>query len=323
MLLRGHKKNKMKYNKYIKEGPLVSEIGLGAWQLGNNSGWQTMTEKEADELVKQALDYGINFFDTAPNYGRGSAEERLGKALRGFDREKIVINTKFGHSDSGVTNYNSNYIRESLEGSLKRLQVDYVDSLIIHSPPLAYLDGTKNDHYDILDRLVSEGKIRAYGASLDTYEEMKLLMDTTNSTVIEAFFNMLHQDAAIAFELAKEKEVRMIAKIPLDSGWLSGKYTAESTFKDIRKRWSRENIQIRAHLVDRIKEIIDAKDDLAQKAISFCLSYDAVATVIPGALNLAQLKSNVESVNHPISRELVDKIEEFYKNEVQQLKLPW
>jgi len=313
----------MKYNKYIKDGPLVSEIGLGAWQLGNNSGWQTMSEKEAEELVKRALDYGINFFDTAPNYGRGSAEERLGKALKGFDREKIVINTKFGHSDSGVTNYNSNYIRESLEGSLKRLQVDYVDSLIIHSPPLSYLDGTKNDHYDIFERLIAEGKIRAYGASLDTYEEMELLMNTTNSKVIEAFFNMLHQDASRTFELAKEKEVRIIAKIPLDSGWLSGKYTAESSFHDIRKRWSRENIQIRAHLVDRIKEILNSKDDLAQKAISFCLSYDAVATVIPGALNLGQLKSNVESVSLPISKELIEKIEEFYQNEVRQLKLPW
>lgn len=313
----------MKYNKYIKDGPLVSEIGLGAWQLGNNSGWQTMSEKEAEELVKQALDYGINFFDIAPNYGRGSAEERLGKALKGFDREKIVINTKFGHSDSGGTNYNSNYIRESLEGSLKRLQVDYVDSLIIHSPPLSYLDGNKNDHYEIFEKLIAEGKIRAYGASLDTYEEMELLMNTTNSKVIEAFFNMLHQDASRAFELAKEKEVRIIAKIPLDSGWLSGKYTAESTFQDIRKRWSRENIQIRAHLVDRIKEILNSKDDLAQKAISFCLSYDAVATVIPGTLNPGQLKSNVESVSHPISVELIEKIEEFYQNEVRQLKLPW
>ena len=313
----------MKYNKYIKDSALVSEIGLGAWQLGNNSGWQSMSEKQAIEMVEKALELGINFFDTAPNYGHGTGETRLGKGLKGVDRSKIVINTKFGHTDSGTTNYSSEYIRESLEGSLKRLQVDYVDSLIIHNPPAEYLDGTKNDHYEILERLMEEGKIRAYGASLDTYNDMKLLMETTNAKVIEAFFNILFQDASRAFAMAKEKEVGIIVKIPLDSGWLSGKYNAESTFNDIRSRWSREDIQTRARLVESIKEIVQAGDNLAQKAISFCLAYDAVSTVIPGNVNIAQLTSNVESINNPISREILEKLEAFYQNEVKQCNLPW
>ena len=313
----------MQYKKYIKDVTPVSEIGLGAWQLGNNSGWQSMSENEAIALVEKSLEYGINFFDTAPNYGRGSSEERLGKALKGIERNKIVINTKFGHTDSGKTNYDSGYIRESLEGSLKRLQVDYVDSIIIHSPPNEYLDGTKNDHYEIFERLIDEGKIKAYGASLDTYETMQLLMNTTNAGVIEAFFNILHQDSARAFGLAKEKGVAIIAKIPLDSGWLSGKYNAESTFQDIRKRWSKQDIQTRARLVDKVKEIVHAEDNLAQKAISFCLGYEAVSTVIPGNINIHQLKTNVESINNPISRETIKKLEEFYLNEVKPLHLPW
>ena len=210
-----------------------------------------------------------------------------------------------------------------MEGSLKRLQVDYVDSLIIHNPPYEYLDGNKNDHYGILERLIEEGKIKAYGASVDTYEDIKLLMNTTNAKVMEAFFNILHQDASRAFEMAIEKEVGIIVKIPLDSGWLSGKYNAESTFHDIRSRWSRQEIQTRAQLVNSVKEIADSKDDLAQKAISFCLAYDAVSTVIPGNVTIAQLTTNVESVNHPISKELVKKLEEFYLNEVKQFNLPW
>jgi len=313
----------MKYNKLINQSPAVSEIGLGAWQLGINSGWKSLEENESIDLVNKSIEYGINFFDTAPNYGNGTGEARLGKALKHVDRSKIVINTKFGHTDSGITNYKSDYIRESLEGSLKRLQVDYVDSLIIHNPPRKYLDGNKNDHYEILEKLIEEGKIKAYGASLDTYEDMKLLMESTNAEVIEAFFNILHQDVSRAFAMAKEKEVGIIAKIPLDSGWLSGKYTGESIFNDIRSRWSRKDIQTRAQLVTRVKDIIQTENNLAQKAISFCLAYDAVSTVIPGNVNTDQLKSNVESVNNPISMELVETLEEFYKNEVKDLKLPW
>lgn len=313
----------MKYNRYIKHSIKVSEIGLGAWQLGNNSGWQSMSEKEAIELVEKSIDFGINFFDTAPNYGFGTGEERLGKALKHIDRSKIVINTKFGHTDTGITNFNSNYIRESLEGSLKRLQVDYVDSLIIHNPPTSYLDGNNNDHYEILEQLIEEGKIKAYGASLDTYDDIRLFLNTTKAEVIEAYFNILHQDASRAFDMAKDKKVGIIAKIPLDSGWLSGKYNGESTFNDIRSRWSRQDIQTRAHLVKRVKDIINAKNNLAQKAISFCLAYDAVSSVIPGNVNVNQLKSNVESVNNPLTKELVKNLEKFYHSEVKDLNIPW
>jgi aryl-alcohol dehydrogenase-like predicted oxidoreductase len=313
----------MIYNKFIKNAIPVSKIGLGAWQLGVNSGWQSLTEQEAIALVEKSFDYGINFFDTAPNYGNGTGELRLGKALKRIDRSQFVINTKFGHTDTGTTNYNSDYIRESLEGSLKRLQSDYVDSLIIHNPPFEYLDGNNNDHYEILERLVEEGKIKAYGASLDTHEEMKLLMNTTHAKVIEAFFNILHQDTARAFEMAKEREVGIIVKIPLDSGWLSGKYNAESTFNDIRSRWNKQDIQTRSYLVDRIKEIVNTDNQLAQKAISFCTSYDAVSTVIPGNVNVSQLKQNVQSINNPIDKELVKRLEEFYQSEVKDLNLPW
>ena len=313
----------MKYRRYINGSIPVSEIGLGAWQLGHNSGWQSMSEHEAIQLVEKALDYGINFIDTAPNYGRGTSEERLGKALKNKDRSKIVINTKFGHTDQGTLNFSSGYIRESLEGSLRRLQVDYVDSLIIHNPPAGHYDGNKNDHYEILEKLIEEGKIRAYGASLDTYEDMKLLLETTNSKVVEAFFNMLHQDTAQGFKMAKDKEVGIIVKIPLDSGWLTGKYNAESRFTDVRKRWSKEDIETRASLVHKIAGLVGAGENLSQKAIAFCLAYDAVSTVIPGNVNMEQLTSNVHSSDHPISTELKEKLERFYQSEIKDLNLPW
>lgn len=313
----------MKYNRLVEQSTLVSEIGLGAWQLGVNSGWKGMTDEEATEMVHKAIELGVNFFDTAPNYGRGTSESRLGAALKNYDRDTIVINTKFGHTDAGKTNYSSDTLRESLEGSLRRLQVDYVDSLILHSPPFELLDGNKNDHYEILEKLKEEGKIRAYGASLDTYDQINLLLQTTQSKVIELFFNILHQDPARAFEMAKEKKVGIIVKIPLDSGWLSGKYDENSVFTDIRKRWKASDIQTRAMLVNRIKEIIHPETNLSQMAISFCLAYDAVSTVIPGNTSIQQLTNNMASVSTPVSTELVKRLEQFYEEEVKPLSLPW
>jgi aryl-alcohol dehydrogenase-like predicted oxidoreductase len=308
----------MKYNNYIKGSPKVSEIGFGAWQLGKSSDWETMSDKEATILVHKALDLGVNYFDTAPNYGYGTSEDRLGLALNDVDRSKIVINTKFGHDETGKTNFEANNIRRSLEGSLKRLKTDYVDSLIIHNPPFSYLDGNNNSHYEILDRLKEEGKIKAYGASLDTYEEMRKFISTTNGEVIEAFFNIIHQDAGKAFNLAKEKGVSIVAKIPLDSGWLSGKYNTESTFNDIRKRWSAEDIKTRALLVNKNKRLINDENDIAKTAISFCLAYDAVSTVIPGNKNIEQLIQNVDSTTKPISKILLNLLERLYIQEIEK-----
>lgn len=313
----------MKYKKYIKDSINISEIGLGAWQLGQNSGWKSMTEIEAVKLVHKSLDFGINFFVTAPNYGHGTGEIRLGKALHNQDRSKIVINTKFGHTHTGTLNFHSDYIRESLEGSLKRLQVDYVDSLIFHNPPSQYFDGNKNDHYEILEKLIDEGKIKAYGASLDTFDDMKLLMDTTNSKVIEAFFNIIHQDTSRGFDMAKNKEIGIIVKIPLDSGWLSGKYNAESRFDDIRGRWSKEDIKTRANLVNKIKTLVGPEENLAQIAIAFCLAYEAVSTVIPGNMNIEQLTNNVKSTGMVMPKGLIEKLEYLYQSEIKELKLPW
>lgn len=313
----------MKYNRYTDHSPFVSEIGFGSWQLGINSGWKGMSEEEAIEMVQTSIDNGVNFFDTAPNYGLGTSELRLGKALKNYDRTKLVINTKFGHTDSGELNFSSEYIRDSIDGSLRRLQTDYIDSVIIHNPPLKYLDGRKNAHYDILEQLKRAGKIRAYGASLDTFDEMMLFMDTTNGEVIEAFFNILHQDTARAFDIAQKKGVSIIAKVPLDSGWLSGKYNSESTFTDIRSRWSKKDIETRAALVDRVRDIIPIDYSLIHAANSFCLAYDVISTVIPGNTSIAQLENNLESIKNPLSIELVLELETFYKNEVKDLNLPW
>jgi aryl-alcohol dehydrogenase-like predicted oxidoreductase len=185
------------------------------------------------------------------------------------------------------------------------------------------LDGTTQPHYEILARLQEEGKIRAYGASLDTYAEMERFLSTTDGTVIEAFFNILHQDTARAFATARDQGVAIIAKIPLDSGWLTGKYHASSTFQGVRSRWSAEDISLRAALVERVKEILGAPPALSQRALAFCLAFPGVSTVIPGSSSIAQLRDNLRSVEEPLPAALVARLVDFYEKEVRPLELPW
>jgi aryl-alcohol dehydrogenase-like predicted oxidoreductase len=314
----------MDYKKYIPGSPPVSVIGMGTWQLGAAADWKPLSEKDAIYMVEEALNEGVTFFDTAPNYGQGASEERLGKALSHTDRSKVILNTKFGHTVDGNIDFDPGKICRSIEGSLRRLQTDYLDSVLFHNPPAELLNGNRApEHYELLEELKAEGKILAYGASVDRYEEMKVFLDTTNGQVVEAFFNILHQDTGRAFEQAEAQGVAVIAKIPLDSGWLSWKYGLQSTFRGVRSRWSQADIEKRAALVEAVEEILAPGFRLPQAALAFCMAHDAVSTVIPGSGSLAQLRSNLRSLDKPLPPGLIRKLQLFYQEEVQPLGLPW
>jgi len=313
----------MNYRPYLQNGIAVSEMGFGAWQLGVDSGWKAVSAADAERMIHTALDHGINFFDSAPNYGHGTSEERLGRVFRRLDRDSIVVNTKFGRLDNGTVDFSADKIRPSIERSLKRLQIDCLDSVIIHSPPSELLDGNKTDIYEILERLQDEGKIKAYGASIDFAAEITTLLETTNARVIQSFFNILHQDCKGVFDLVQRHGAAVIAKIPFDSGWLTGKYTATSEFEGVRARWSREDIATRSALVDRVKSIVGGEAELMPAALSFCTAFDAVSTVIPGAITEAQLKSNIAAIQQSMSPAMRAELEAFYEDEVRALALPW
>jgi aryl-alcohol dehydrogenase-like predicted oxidoreductase len=159
-------------------GITVSAIGLGAWQLRSYE-WANTDEAEALQIVQTALDLGCDFFDTAPSYGGGRSEELLGKALKGR-RHDLTICTKFGRTTARQPQFDVAYVRSSLEDSLKRLQTDYVDILVLHSPPRELLDGATAPHYAVLEQLKAEGKLRVYGVSVDTREEIQTLLTTTD-----------------------------------------------------------------------------------------------------------------------------------------------
>jgi aryl-alcohol dehydrogenase-like predicted oxidoreductase len=311
----------MKNRPYGTTGKFVSEIGFGAWQLGNKTDWGNMNDDEAIRLVKEAMDRGVNFFDTAPGYGFGKSEELLGKALKG-KRNEVIINTKFGHDSMGREDFSSGRIRQAVEDSLKRLQTDYVDSILLHSPSFELLNG-KQSHYDIFEKLKTEGKILSYGASVDSSNEMFELMNNTNAGIIEVMFNIFYQEPSAAFKKAQEKNIGIIIKVPLDSGWLSGKYNSDSKFQGVRSRWTMETIKQRTDLLKKIGFITDDTTTMVQSALRFILAYNEVSTVIPGAKNLQQLKENISASDAIMPKECLGKLKELWEKEIKHSKFYW
>ena len=303
-----------------KTGIEVSEVGFGAWQLGNTRE-DGSTGQDAVKLVQKAIELGCNFFDTAPNYAGGKSEENLGKALKN-KRENVVINSKFGHSPDGVIDFDSSLIRDSVEGSLKRLQTDHLDSVLLHNPDFEILEG-KTDHFDILAELKAEGKIKAYGASVDTSKEIFALLNNTDAEVIEIMFNIFHQEPREAFAEANKKGVGLIVKVPLDSGWLTGKYDSNSSFTGIRERWSEAEIKRRGELVEDIREIKAEDTSMVHEAISFILSYSEISTVIPGVRNTKQLTHNLAARDLRMDEAKLKKYEKLYNDKIKDNPLNW
>jgi aryl-alcohol dehydrogenase-like predicted oxidoreductase len=159
----------MKLRPFGDTGMNVSEIGLGAWQLANPE-WGISDKKEALNIVQKSLEAGCNFFDTAPSYGRGVSEELIGQVLKSV-RKDIIICTKFGHTAEGVTDFSPPAIRPSIEASLRRLQTDYLDIVLMHNPPREMMDGRVAMQYEEFEKLKAEGVIREYGISLDWQAE--------------------------------------------------------------------------------------------------------------------------------------------------------
>ncbi|RDI90885.1 aldo/keto reductase [Thermosipho africanus Ob7] len=312
----------MNYRKYGKSEKLVSEIGFGAWQLGNEKDWDGPKYEEAINLVHTAVELGCNFFDTAPNYAEGKSEMILGEALKDFNREKIVINTKVGHVPGLENGFDPYVIQKTIENSLKKLKTDYLDSVILHNPPLELLD-QKSEQFKVLEKMKSEGLIKAYGASLDFSKEVDRLIERTYSEVVEILFNIFFQDVRKSFNKLKEKEYAVIVKVPLDSGWLTGKHNKNSRFTGIRSRWSVNDIERRAMLVEKVRKIKGENVSMVHEALSFILSYDAISTIAVGSKNIEQLKENLKASDIKMDIEKVKKYEELYDNEIAPNPLPW
>ncbi|KHE71631.1 aldo/keto reductase [Halobacillus sp. BBL2006] len=311
----------MKKRSLGNTGIQVSEVGFGAWQLGNEKDWGKMTDDEAIHLVSTAMDAGSNFFDTAPNYGAGKSEELLGKAFKG-KRDQVVISSKCGHASNGEQTFEPDKMISSVEDSLRRLQTDYLDSLLLHNPPFSAMNGD-SPQFEVLEKLKQEGKIRAYGASVDTGKEMYELLNQTESQVIEVMFNIFHQEPAEAIQAAENQGVGVITKVPLDSGWLTGKYDAMSRFSGIRSRWSVDEIERRGKLVEQVRHIVGNDISMVQAALKFILSYPEVSTIIPGAKDIQQFNQNIAASEGSLSTNVIKELKDLWAEEIKGSELSW
>lgn len=311
----------MRYREFGSTGLTVSEIGLGAWQLGNRKDWDGPDEAESLAVIGAALDAGVTFFDTAPGYADGHSERLLGLGLRGH-RDRVVLCTKFGHSPAG-TDFAADALRGSVERSLRQLGADVIDIVLMHSPPPELCDGGLVPHYEILEGLRREGLIRAYGASLDRPQDIDTVLATTDSKALEVYLSAFHQETWDATERAGAAGAGSVVKVALESGWLTGRYDASATFSGVRSRWTPPEVRRRAALTGRFLELVPEGWTPVQTALRFALANSGVSTVIPGTRSVAQLKASLEAADGDLPADALAALRALFEEEIAGDPLPW
>lgn len=313
----------MRLRPFGNTGMNVSEVGLGAWQLANPE-WGVDDKKEALQIVHKSLEAGCNFFDTAPGYGGGRSEELLGEGLKSV-RKDVILCTKFSYyNENDEGEWHAKHVRPVLEGSFQRLQTDYVDILLLHNPPRELMDGhVSAELYAELEKLKTEGKIREYGVSLDWRIELENVLDTTKSKAAEVFFNALYQEMLPAFPQAQQQGMGLIVKVPLDSGWLSGRYRGNHKFEDVRSRWSPEVLSRRQDLIEKFAALVPEGTSMAHAALQFVLAQPEVSTVIPGAKTVEQALDNFAAADKQLSAETIQAMRDLWTRDIESDPLPW
>lgn len=300
----------MKYRKFGNADLLISEIGFGAWAIGGAAsvggvpiGWGDADDTVSTKAIYSALDAGINFFDTADFYGLGHSERLLGKTV-GANKE-VIIATKVGHRDIDnkiVLDYSKDYIISACEESLKRLKRDSIDYYQLHSARLSHLqDG---DCVEAMEVLKQQGKIRYWGLSLNTFHaqaEADYLIERELGDGFQLVFNVINQRAGDVMQKAAAKGYGIIARMPLQFGLLTGKFSSSASFGKDDHRSFRLSPEIMEKTLSLLQEKIwpiAKKEGLSKTslALNYILSYNEVSTVIPGIRTPEQVQANTEGI---------------------------
>ena len=315
----------MKYRKFGSLDWNVSEVGLGCWQIGAD--WGNVTEDSAQEILKSSYENGVNFFDTADVYGMGRSEKFVGEFLKSVS-ERIYVATKAGrqinpHVAKGY--YDKDLMESYVNQSLSNLNVETIDLLQMHCPPTEVY--SSDNTFEMLDYLVSKGKIQNYGFSVQTVDEALECIKRPNTKSIQVIFNIFRQKPAEKlFKIAKEKKVAIIVRVPLASGLLTGKFNKDSSFApddhrnyningdafDVGETFSGVNFNKALEAVDELKNILPEGITLSQLSLKWILMHDAVSIVIPGAKNKDHVGLNTSSSELNEISSLMNEINSIY-----------
>jgi aryl-alcohol dehydrogenase-like predicted oxidoreductase len=301
----------MEYRELGRTGWKVSDISFGAWAIGGS--WGHVSDEEAMAALQMAVDSGVNFIDTADVYGAGRSE-RLVAQLKKSRKDEIIIATKAGRRlpQQTVEGYTRENLTAWVTDSLRNLSTDSLDLLQLHCPPTALYDHA--EVFGILDDLVAAGKIRYYGVSVEKIDEALKTIEYPNVQTVQIIFNCFRQrPAELFFPRAKEKKVGILARVPLASGLLTGKFKRDSTFAaddhrnfnrhgqsfDVGETFSGVDFDTALEAVEEIRPLVPAGMSLTQFALRWILMFDAVTCAIPGGKRPDQVADNCKASSLP------------------------
>jgi aryl-alcohol dehydrogenase-like predicted oxidoreductase len=315
----------MQYRMLGRTGFEVSEISFGAWAIGAD--WGSVDDSESLKALHRAIDLGINFIDTADVYGDGRSE-RLIAQVRKARSEEIIVATKAGRrlNPHVAEGYNKENLTAFVERSLRNLETDALDLVQLHCPPTeAYY---QPETFAALDDLVAAGKIRNYGVSVEKVEEALKAMEYPNVKTVQIIFNMFRlRPSGIFFREAQARNVGILARVPLASGLLTGKMTAQTAFAaddhrnynrhgeafDVGETFSGVDFAAGLAAVEELRALTPANATMAQLALRWILMFDAVTCAIPGAKNVQQVEDNVTAADlPPLTAEQMAVVEDVY-----------
>ncbi len=316
----------MLYRELGRTGWQVSEVSFGAWAIGAD--WGQVDDQDALAAMHRVLDLGCNFIDTADNYGDGRSERLIARLKHERPGEQIIVATKCGRRLPRQTpeGYNAENIQNWIERSLQNLETDCLDIVQLHCPPtqVYYMP----EVFDVLDGLVRAGKIRYYGVSVEKVEEALKAIEYPGVQSIQIIFNMFrHRPAELFFQEAKRRKVGILARIPLASGLLTGKLTAQSTFAaddhrtynrygesfDRGETFSGVDYDTGLQAVEELRALLPEGWTMTQSALRWILMFDAVSCAIPGGKRPSQVEENSSASELPPLTDLqMMKIREIY-----------
>jgi len=317
----------MNYRILGKTGFEISEISLGTWQVGGRWG-EAFDESNAERILNQAMDEGINFIDTADVYGNGLSEKMVGQVVRGRS-ERIYVATKCGRRLNPHNNdtYTPEALRGFVEDSLSNSGLETLDLIQLHCPPDEVYE--RDEIFELFNRLKEEGKIRNLGVSVEKVDEALRAISYDNVTAVQIIFNMFrHKPIDAFFPEALKKEVGIIVRVPLASGLLTGQYSRETRFKrsdhryfnrqgamfDKGETFSGVDFESGLEAVEEIRKLFPGRENLAPLALRWILMFDEVACVIPGASKESQLDSNLScQAEKPFTPEEMDGVKKIYE----------